>query len=333
MNRYWLDGVDLPNLKQPPVSALVDFETPRDCVFSLNHMGVPAIDRHNWKVTIKGLVDRRITFGLHDLRGMRQYDVCAFHECAGHPFHPSVPVRRVANVVWRGVALREVLALAGVKPQAAFMWSAGADGGNYHGTEIPAFVKDLPLEELSRDDILLALQLNGEELDDTRGGPVRLVVPGYYGTNSTKWLVSLDLQAARSPGYFTTVMYNDRKTLAGREVVTPVWRVAPHSLIVSPAHEAVIAVGAQTLIFGWAWGADPIEVVEVSVDGGACWRTAQVEPRRQHSWQRFSCAWSPASSGTHRLQCRAIDIAGRGQPLAEARNCIFSIEVLADQST
>ena len=89
MNKYWLDGADLPNLKQPPVRSLVDFLTPANLVFCLNHMGVPPIDRANWKVSIKGLVTRQVILSLDELRAMPQRDVNSFHECAGHPSHPT----------------------------------------------------------------------------------------------------------------------------------------------------------------------------------------------------------------------------------------------------
>lgn len=327
MNRYWLDGADLPNLKQPPVSSLVDFQTPANLVFSLYHMRVPLIDRRDWKITIKGLVAREATLSLDELRAMPQRDVNSFHECCGHPFYPTVPVRRVANVVWRGVPLKDVLARAGVTPDAKFVWSTGADGGDYHGINVDAFVKDLPIAEVDRDDVMLALQMNGEDLEDGRGGPVRLVVPGYYGTNSTKWLVSLELQAERSPGYFTTVMYNDREIKDGNEIIAPLWRVAPHSIIVAPAHQRTLQLRQQTVISGWAWGADPIETVDVSVDGGLNWRRAELALRYQHSWQGFGFPWTPTTSGAHQLQCRAFDAAGRGQPPAGARNSIFAIDV------
>ncbi|SEG81761.1 molybdopterin-dependent oxidoreductase [Bosea lathyri] len=327
MSRYWVEGVNLPNLKQPPVKDLRTFWTPTDKVFLLNHVGVPRTDGAERSIAIKGLVARETTIAIDDLRGMPQHEVAAFHECAGHPLHPTVAVRRVANVVWKGVPLKHVLAKAGVRPEARFVWSAGADGGDYHGIDIPAFVKDLPIGEAERGDVMLALQMNGADLDAVRGGPVRLVVPGYYGTNSTKWLVGLDLQPERSPGYFTTVMYNDRRTENGREIATPVWRVAPHSIIVEPAHAQQLVLGRESRIRGWAWGADPIRTVEVSTDGGATWIAAKVEPRVQHSWQEFSLAWSPTSAGDYCLRCRAIDEHGRGQPHEDARNSVFSIDV------
>ncbi|WP_436310560.1 molybdopterin-dependent oxidoreductase [Variovorax sp. LjRoot130] len=74
---------------------------------------------------------------------------------AGHPLHPTVPVRRVANVVWRGVRLSEVLKQACVSPAARFVWSYGADGGDYHGIDIPAYIKDMPVSELHGGEAML----------------------------------------------------------------------------------------------------------------------------------------------------------------------------------
>jgi len=114
--------------------------------------------------------------------------------------------------------------------------------------------------------------------------------------------------------------------------MTPVWRVAPHSIIVAPVHQGALQLRQQTIICGWAWGADSIETVEVSVDGGLIWLRAELAPRRQHSWQRFAFPWTSSASGRHRLQCRAFDAAGQGQPATGARNCIFAIDVSVEDA-
>lgn len=329
MSAYWSTGIDLPNLQQPPLARLTDFVTPMANVFFLRHMAMPEIDRANWRLTVRGLVEHELSLSLVDLEAMPQTEVCAVHECAGHPLHPTVPVRRVANVVWRGVRLSEVLDRACIAPTARFAWSYGADSGDYHGVDIPAYVKDLPLSEVRSSEALLATHMNSEPLSDKHGGPVRLVVPGFYGTNSTKWLVQLALHDVRSPGYFTTVMYNDRVLEDGRERLSPVWRVAPHAVMVQPFEHARLPAGVQK-IAGWAWGADAIARVEVSTDDGASWTEAQLEARQDHAWQRFELEWSPPSPGTHQLRCRAFDISGQGQPERGVRNAVFSISVTVD---
>ncbi|BEP52083.1 molybdopterin-dependent oxidoreductase [Variovorax sp. V116] len=328
MSAYWSTGVDLPNLQQPALARLTDFVTPLEHVFFLRHMAMPEIDRASWRLAIGGLVEHELSLSLADLEAMPQTEICAVHECAGHPLHPTVPVRRVANVVWRGVRLSEVLKRACVAPDARFVWSYGADKGDYHGVDIPAYVKDMPVSEL-HGEAMLATHMNSEPLSDKHGGPVRLVVPGFYGTNSTKWLVRLALSDTRSPGYFTTVMYNDRVVKDGLEQLSPVWRVAPHAVMVQPAEQARLPPGKQKIV-GWAWGADAITRVEVSTDAGASWADAQLDARKDHAWQRFEFEWTPPSLGTYQLRCRAFDSTGLGQPEHGVRNAVFSISVTVE---
>src|SRR5262245_54676348 len=108
-------------LKEPSVHDLTEERTPLDKVFCVFHMGVPAMDRGTWRLAIAGLVARETSLSLDDLASMRQVEVTAFHECAGSPLRPTQPVRRVANVTWRGVRLRDVLGRAAVAPGARYL--------------------------------------------------------------------------------------------------------------------------------------------------------------------------------------------------------------------
>lgn len=314
------------DLKQPPVRELTDFRTPLAKVFSVHHMGIPRIELAAWRLVVAGLVEREIALSLADLETLPQTEVAAFHECAGSPLRPTEPVRRVANVLWRGVRLGAVLERAGIRPEATYLWSYGLDHGEFDGVESPCYLKDLPIAETRRDDVLLATHINGERLPDLHGGPVRLVVPGFYGTNSTKWLARLEARDIRSPGYFTTVLYNDRLVANGRKTVRPVWTVAPHSIVVAPAAGAGPPQTAQR-VWGWAWGAEEIARVEVSSDGGSSWENAHLASREGHSWQRFKWDWTPSRPGPHTLCCRATDRAGGRQPDSGARNEIFRLTV------
>jgi DMSO/TMAO reductase YedYZ molybdopterin-dependent catalytic subunit len=327
MREFWIKGVDCPDMKQPPLRELSDFITPNRNVFWLRHMSMPVIDRKAWRLKIGGFVEHELEFSIAELKALRQTEVCAFHECAGNPFNPTVPVRRVANVRWGGIRLKDIIGQAGVKEGANFVWSYGADSGNYDGIAIPAYIKDLPIAEIDRDEVLLALQMNGEDLSDEHGGPLRLVVPGYYATNSTKWLRRLELQQSRSPGFFTTVQYNDTVVMNGKKIQVPVWRVGPHSVIVSPCEAQALQLNRCVTISGWAWGADPIVEVEVSTDGGEDWRHARVDAREGHSWQRFEIDWTPLQTGDQRLLCRCVDSAGVRQPTDGARNSVFFCDV------
>jgi DMSO/TMAO reductase YedYZ molybdopterin-dependent catalytic subunit len=308
-----------PKLRHCSVQELTDYGTSTAKLFFVYHMGIPKIDPISWRLVVTGSVERETILSLADISKLPQVEVTAFHECAGSPFRPTEPVRRVANVVWRGARVRDVLAQTGLKHEARYLWSYGADHGDFNGVSSPCYLKDLPIDETQRGDLLLATHVNGEALSDEHGGPIRLVVPGYYGTNSTKWLVRLEAREIRSPGYFTTALYNDRFVEDGIEQSRPVWRVAPHA-------DATLTCAPQT-IWGWAWGAEAIARVEVSTDGSNNWAISRLEPRVDHSWQRFDFDWTPPHVGEFRMRCRAVDKSNQSQPEKGARNEVIEVKV------
>ena len=308
--------------------------TPVPDLFVLAHLGIPRVDAAQWSLTIDGRVGRTRVLDLDELRARPQRIVEAVHQCCGSPLEPTVPTRRVANVRWGGADLAALLAEVEVDPPARFLWSYGLDGGDFSGTSCEWFVKDLPLERVAAGDVLLAYELNGAPLPAEHGFPVRLVVPGYYGTNSVKWLWRLELAEQRAPGPFTTTFYNDRlgadDVAAGLPPGRPVWATAPDSILVAPAPDAVLGVGESVDIWGWAWSFRGIAAVEISVDGGASHVQASLEPRRGWAWQRFSLPWRPSERGEALLSARAHESGGTAQPLAGARNAVHEIRVIVD---
>jgi DMSO/TMAO reductase YedYZ molybdopterin-dependent catalytic subunit len=154
-------------------------------------------------------------------------------------------------------------------------------------------------------------------------------VPGYYGTNSVKWLTRMTLAETRANGPFTTRWYNDPVVdSAGVETGTtkPVWSIAPEAIIVAPSADDVIAIGATTQIWGWAWSDRGIAGADVSVDGDG-WVAAEIETPRGREWQRFSLPWRPERAGRVALRVRATSVDGEHQPLADARNAVHEITV------
>jgi DMSO/TMAO reductase YedYZ molybdopterin-dependent catalytic subunit len=243
-----------------------------------------------------------------------------------------VPTRRVANVRWGGVDLAALLDELAVDPAARYLWSYGLDGGDFAGTSCEWFVKDLPLERLTAGDVLLAYEVNGAPLPAEHGFPVRLVVPGYYGTNSVKWLWRLRLTAQRADGPFVTTFYNDPSSVeeraAGLPAHRPVWATAPESIIVAPAPETVVEAGDHVEIWGWAWSFRGVAAVEISTDGGASHARAALDEPRGWAWRRFSFAWRPVDRGEALLHARAVEAAGAAQPADGARNAIHTVRVL-----
>lgn len=309
----------------------VDRVTGTDDLFVLAHLGVPRIDPTHWSLTIDGLIDRSATFTLDALKARPKKIVEAVHQCCGSPIEPTVPTRRVANVRWGGADLAAVLKEMGIDSRAQFLWSYGLDGGEFAGKPCDWYLKDLPLARLKAGDVLLAYELNGAPLPAEHGFPVRLVVPGYYGTNSVKWLWRLHVAERRAEGPFASVLYNDtldpEDIAAGLPERRPVWATAPESIVVAPAPDAVVAVGEAVEIWGWAWSFRGIARVEISVDGGATFRSATLEPRRGWRWQRFSLTWRPESRGEAMLSARAFDATGISQPFDGARNALHAVQV------
>jgi sulfane dehydrogenase subunit SoxC len=301
----------------------VETVTPQRDLFVLAHLGIPRVDAGEWRLEIAGLVERSATLTFDDIRRLPERQVESFHQCAGAPRRPDLAVRRVANLVWSGADLADLLRTCGVRAEARFLWAYGLDRGEYDGVSAKWYVKDVPMTRLDEGGVLLAYAVNGEPLMPEHGFPLRLIVPGYYGTNTVKWLWRIELAEGRAAGPFTTVLYNDPDPSAGG--TRPVWEAPPEALIVAPAPGPLAAASVE--VWGWAWAAAGIAQVEVSVDGGETWSPARVEPRRQWSWQRFSFDWRPGGTGSFTLAARATDTRGAVQPMEKARNAVHTVTV------
>jgi DMSO/TMAO reductase YedYZ molybdopterin-dependent catalytic subunit len=272
----------------------------------------------------------RLTLG--ELMQRPRVTLTSIHQCCGSPLEPEQPTRRITNVVWGGVRLSALIADCEPDPIARFVWSSGADHGVFSGVECDAYVKDLPLDRIAVD-VLVAYEMNEAPLRPEHGFPARLVVPGYYGTNSVKWLTRLTLAEQRASGPFTTRWYNDVQRDASGQPTgapTPVWSIAPESVIVAPAPDQVLEWGEEVEIWGWAWADGGVAAVEISGDGGTSWRRASLEPPAERAWQRHAATWRPRQRGRHELCARAYTADGRTQPATGARNAIHRVAIDVD---
>lgn len=293
--------------------------TPTGQLFILVHLGIARPNPEGWTLRIGGMVKRPLNLSLSDLAPSRRIE--AVHQCAGSPLEPTVPTRRAANVIWEGVPLADILREAQIVPGATFAWADGVDHGTYRGEAVPYFRKDLPLSRVP-EDVLLATRLNGAPIPDEHGGPLRLVVPGFYATNSVKWLWRLTLADRRAEGLFTTTYYNDRLPDGS---LRPVWALAPEAVFIGPRPGEKL--GRSARLRGRAWADAPVQRVEVSDDEGANWHAAELETRSGRAWQEWSVEWTFRTLGRTRLMCRAIDARGATQPMEGARNAVHAVEV------
>jgi sulfane dehydrogenase subunit SoxC len=303
--------------------------TPTQDIFVLCHLGIPQLETDSWSLMIDGLVARPLRLDFAELTAYPKCTITSFHQCCGSPLRPFEPTRRISNVRWSGTRLSDILRDCRPAPEAKYLWSYGADYGEFGGMYHEAYAKDLPLERVSSD-VLIAYELNGAPLPAENGFPARLVVPGFYSTNSVKWLTRMTVAETRATGAFTTRWYNDPVLNAAGEdsaKTVPVWSIAPESIIVSPAPGQALRRDTPQEVWGWAWADRGIDRVDVSVDGGATWMEAKVEPRAERAWQRFVLPWRATDPGAVVLCSKAYAHDGARQPEFGRRNAIHRIEV------
>jgi DMSO/TMAO reductase YedYZ molybdopterin-dependent catalytic subunit len=237
----------------PPPHELDTYITPDDKLFQTIHMGAAVVDPTLYRIVIDGLVTRPYTLTLSELQHMPQSSITAFHECYGSPLKPPTEAcLRIGNVTWTGVKLSHLLSLAGLPPStdSLFVWSSGLDRGTFAGIYADQYQKDIPMSKALASEVLVAYEMNGASLSKERGGPVRLVVPGYFGTNSTKWLCRLEVRTERALGLYTTTFYNERDPDApSGNAMRPVWGVEVNSMIVRPAPGKIVQ-GLQVPVEG-----------------------------------------------------------------------------------
>jgi DMSO/TMAO reductase YedYZ molybdopterin-dependent catalytic subunit len=250
---------------------------------------------------------------------MPRESIISFHECYGSPLtDPTKNVWKIGNVEWTGVPLRYLLTIA--RPDVVrglFVWSDGLGSGAFTGISADRYQKDLSMDKALSPEVLVAYEMNGKPLSTERGGPVRLVVPGWFGTNSTKWLCHLSVRERRSPSLFTTVLYNETDPTDSTGVRQR--PVKPNSMIVRPRPEERFFGPGYVEVWGRAWGAQEIVRVDISVDHGRTWIEASVRPRRQFGWQLFCLHVFIHRCRAHVIQARAMDRSGVQQPLSKRR--------------
>jgi DMSO/TMAO reductase YedYZ molybdopterin-dependent catalytic subunit len=278
-----------------------------------------AIPEHPGTLQVGGDVRRPLTLRLDDLRRRPATTIAVTLECAGNgraflePPMPGEPWRlgAVGTAEWTGVPLVALLDEAGVEAAAVEVLFRGSDRGTPAdvGHEI-AFERSLPVAEVAG--AIVAYAMNGRPLPPEHGAPFRLVVPGWYGMASVKWLASIEAIAAPFRGFYQA----DRYVIGD----VPLSEIAPRAVVIAPADGSRLAA-APVVVRGYAWsGGTTVERVEVSTDGGSSWAAAILGPATGSAWRMWQWTWAPAALGPATLLARAIDGRGERQPLEQVRN-------------
>jgi DMSO/TMAO reductase YedYZ molybdopterin-dependent catalytic subunit len=327
-----------------PLEALKHDVTPVGLHYLLVHFDIPAPDPESWRLRIGGSVRRELELTLDEIRARPATTMPVTLECAGNgrarlePRPMSQPWlnEAIGTSRWTGTPLAGVLEDAGVGDDTVEIVFTGADHGIEGGEELD-YARSLPLTEAMRPEVLLAYAMNDRPLEPQHGFPLRLLVPGWYGMTSVKWLSMIEAATEPFRGFHQAVAYHYQD--AEEEPGEPVTRIRPRALMVPPGfpdfpeRRRYLDRGPVTLQ-GRAWsGTAPITRVEVGIDGD--WLDASLaEPVGEWAWRGWSHEWE-ATPGDHLLSCRATDAAGNTQPLHQpwnlqgmGNNLVQEIEVL-----
>jgi sulfane dehydrogenase subunit SoxC len=313
-NVPWLTVGRETSVSFTPLQDLHGTITPNGLFFERYHAGRPHVDPSKHRLMIHGLVKRPLLLTMDDLMRFPSVSVIHFLEC---PANGGMEWRgaqlnslqfthgMVSCAEWTGVRLSTLLDEVGLKTDAAWLLAEGADGA--------AMARSIPLHK-GLDDCLVVYGQNGEALRPEQGFPVRLIVPGWEGNVNVKWLRRI--KVGDQP-WFTreeTSKYTDLMPSGRAREFT--WVMGTKSVITFPCPEKPLHRGKGLYeISGLAWtGRGKIKRVDVSIDGGVNWRTAQLQqPVRDKALTRFRIEWQ-WDGGPALLQSRAIDETGDVQP-------------------
>lgn len=296
-----------------PLQDLHGIITPNGLFFERNHGGVPAIDPATHRLLVHGLVDNPRVFTMDDLMRYPSVSRVHFLECSGNgltewkaPVGKTVQVTHglLSCVEWTGVQASVLLKDLGVKTGAKWVVAEGADAA--------LMDRSIPLEKFV-DDAIIAYAQNGERLRPEQGYPLRLLLPGFEGNMSIKWLRRLKVASEPSYTREETAKYTDLLSSGKARAFTFVMEAK--SVISSPSAGMTLPGKGEYEIRGLAWsGRGKITRVEVSSDGGSTWNAASLqEPVMTKCLTRFRYPWK-WTGATAVLQSRCYDQTGYVQP-------------------
>ena len=312
-----------------PLEALRYDLTPTGIHYLLTHFDIPDIETSSWRLEVTGNVERQLSLSLDEIRARTARTIPVTMECAGNgrarlfprPISNPWLNEAIGTAEWTGTSLRDVIVEAGIRPGTEELVFTGADHGTQGDVEHD-YQRSLPLGETSRPEVLLAYEMNGHPLEPQHGAPLRLLVPGWYGMTSVKWLTRIEAVTEAFRGYQQAEAY--RYKVNENDPGVGVSRIRVRALMAPPGYPDFLTrsrfVDAGTIVLrGRAWsGTAPINRVEVGVDG--TWEDAKVEsPIGDFAWRAWSYDWE-AAPGEHTLSCRATDADGQTQPLEQPWN-------------
>jgi DMSO/TMAO reductase YedYZ molybdopterin-dependent catalytic subunit len=324
-----------PKNLEAPFDRIGSYLTPTELFYIRSHFPAPTLDRASYQLHVDGAVRRPLSLSYEELRRMPSETRVATLECAGNSRVFLVPqvqgaqweLGAVSNAEWTGVPLRALLEQAGLEEEACEIVFEGADRGIPKDEPRPprpiSYAWGLPRAKAIQPEVLIAYQMNGRDLPQDHGFPVRAIVPGHYGMASVKWLTRI--QAVREPfhGYWQTSDYAYWALMEDKPVRRALGEMQLKSEIARPRVYETLAPNQIYPVVGAAWaGETDVSEIEVSTDEGRTWAEAEfLDGARRHAWRRWRFDWlTPKEPGQYTLMARAKDSSGALQPEEHDQN-------------
>src|SRR5258708_32113398 len=315
-----------PTNLETPLDQVDSYLTPTELFYIRSHFPAPKLDLASYQLRIDGAVRNPLALSYQQLRGMASETRVATLECAGNGRVFLVPqvagaqweLGAVGNAEWTGVPLGALLERAGMDEDVCEIVLEGADHGTPDVPPVPpvpiSYARSLVRHKAIHREVLIAYQMNGRDLPQDHGYPVRAIVPGHYGMASVKWLTRI--HAVREPfqGYWQTSDYAYWDYLDARPIRRALGEIKLKSEIARPRVYETLAGNQVCTVFGAAWaGETEVTEVAVSTDGGQSWAEAEfLDSVQPHAWRRWKFDWlTPPQPGKYTLLTRAKDANGR----------------------
>ncbi|WP_295023207.1 molybdopterin-dependent oxidoreductase [Sulfurimonas sp.] len=326
---------DRPPLLEAPRDVFTQAITPNDEFFVRWHMPeIPTyIDPKKFIISVNGLVEKDYIITLDELKhDFEQVEVTAVLQCGGNSRSAFVPITggvqwgsgAMGCAKWKGVRLSDLLHRAGLKDGAKWIGFNGMETAAYYKT--PGFVRELNIDELD-DHVIVAYQMNGEDLPYLNGYPVRLVLPGYFSDSWVKMLKNITVTSDYQHHFFMDEAYRVPDNITEGELpdnlvkkTKPITRMNIKSVIGFPEDKSTITINSQLVVRGVAFdGGIGIQNVLISLDGGTTWEASLLDndARGRYAYRTFRFSFKPKTYGKLEIMAKAVDRFGHEQPFAQ----------------
>lgn len=325
---------DRPPLLESPRETFTQSITPNDEFFVRWHMpDIPTyIDTETYTISINGMVKNELSISLKELKNdFEQVEVTSVLQCGGNSRSAFKPIAggiqwgsgAMGCAKWKGVRLSDILNRAGIKKGAQWIGFNGSEKATYY--ETPNFVREMRLNELD-DHVIVAYEMNGEDLPYLNGFPVRLIIPGHYSDSWVKMLSNITVTEDYKSLFFMDIAYRVPDNATESETpekkfptTKPITVMNVKSVIGYPTNETVVYHNSHVVVRGVAWDdGHGIKEVLVSTDGGKTWNASILEKDvDRYAFRAFRFSFKPTTYGKVTIMAKAINRLGDEQPLAE----------------